>query len=221
MKKILFTTAVLAFMAMPAMADMITVQGTSSIYLIDQGFSVAPTGDAQLDIDLGLAYTRPDVLNITGFGPTIDISATGLWSHQLNGAGATGPAGYGSTDPPGTRASYSAFGISSVNGGPLNALIGVFVGDTVSGSAPAKLIYGTDIMTTPNLQQSFIIGASLQNIMIPVGATRLVLGLNNGYEWSNNWGSVDVTVVPVPGALLLGSLGLGFAAWRLKRRKMA
>jgi len=35
----------------------------------------------------------------------------------------------------------------------------------------------------------------------------------------------DVTqgtpVVPVPGAFLLGSLGLGFAAWRMKRRKMA
>jgi len=29
------------------------------------------------------------------------------------------------------------------------------------------------------------------------------------------------TVVPVPGAFLLGSMGLGFATWRLKRRKMA
>ncbi len=33
--------------------------------------------------------------------------------------------------------------------------------------------------------------------------------------------NVNVSVVPVPGAFLLGSLGLGFAAWRLKRRKTA
>jgi len=33
--------------------------------------------------------------------------------------------------------------------------------------------------------------------------------------------TLTVERVPVPGALLLGSLGLGFAAWRLKRRKMA
>ena len=29
------------------------------------------------------------------------------------------------------------------------------------------------------------------------------------------------TAVPVPGAFLLGSMGLGFAAWRLKRRRTA
>jgi hypothetical protein len=32
---------------------------------------------------------------------------------------------------------------------------------------------------------------------------------------------VSVAPVPVPGAFLLGSMGLGFATWRLKKRKMA
>jgi len=38
-----------------------------------------------------------------------------------------------------------------------------------------------------------------------------------------NFAGVDSAspIVPVPGAFLLGSLGLGFATWRLKRRKMA
>jgi len=86
----------------------------------------------------------------------------------------------------------------------------------VAGSAPAALALGDD-MTHPLLQQTFVIGASLQNIGIPTGATRLFFGLNNGYEWSNNVGAVDVTVVPAPAAILLGLLGLGVAGSKLRK----
>lgn len=43
----------------------------------------------------------------------------------------------------------------------------------------------------------------------PLGGFESILGVDN----------VDYTVVPVPGAVLLGAIGLGFANWRLRRRK--
>jgi hypothetical protein len=224
-KRITITILAIVLLAsVPAMADLITVQGTSSIYLADQLLSVGapfPFAPGNYFGDLTDADTRPAILDITGFvGGPIDISAAGSWTHTDDPGQVTDPAGYGFTD---TEAAYRAFGISSINNGPLNALIGVFLtaAAPIPASLPGNLDHNTDVMTAPLLQQSFVIGASLENIMIPFGATRLVLGLNNGFEWTNNLGSVDVTVVPVPGACLLGSLGLGFATWRLKRRKMA
>ena len=46
-------------------------------------------------------------------------------------------------------------------------------------------------------------------IMDSIGAFESILGVDN------------VQVVPVPGAVLLGAIGLGFANWRLRRRRMS
>jgi len=48
------------------------------------------------------------------------------------------------------------------------------------------------------LQQEFYIGLGLVGLVVPPGATRLFLSLHDGYEWSNNVGSVDVTITPGP-----------------------
>jgi len=73
--------------------------------------------------------------------------------------------------------------------------------------------------------------SSLVNSWTLSNSADLISGVGgNRYGWfaSNEFStlafdntSLTQTVVPVPGAFLLGSLGLGFATWRLKRRKTA
>jgi hypothetical protein len=209
-----------ALTALPSLADVaeVTVPGTSCIYFAGQeDLSLfVPSGDSDFDADVADAVdTMPVSVDITGFGDMISITAVGIWGHD---PGLTSdPDGYNNWDA--TRAVYTALGISPVLNGRLNMLIGVFLTDDAPSlvDVPDSLVWGTDDMTTPELQQAFVIGSNLSGITVPVGATRLFLGLNNGYEWNNNVGELTVRVVPVPAAVLLGMLGLGAAGIRLRK----
>ena len=115
---------------------------------------------------------------------------------------------------------------------PINALVGVFLGDSAPNgmATPAMLDYrsggnvagGVFASTqSPALQQVFFLGDGLddlgnpQTIVIPEGATRLFLGVADGWDWANNRDGYQVTLqlqgteVPEPGSLLLGGLALG------------
>jgi hypothetical protein len=210
--------------ASSAMANVtITVSGKDSIYFAGRS-SPIPIPSGRTASDYWGDLTDPDVIpgfvDITGFGGTIvSITATGLWSHTPFPS--SDADGYGPNNM--TNAPYGDFGISLVNA-PLDTLVGVFLDDStpVPGTEPAVLIAGVHDMTSPLLQQGFVIGSSLENITIPTGATRLFLGLHNGYEWTNNSGSMTVTLTPIPapGAILLGSIGVGFVGWLRRRRAL-
>jgi len=216
-------------MAVPAMADLyVNVPGTSCSYFAGQTAADMPlTGSGGGDHntfhgDGSDTDTLPPYVDITGFGGTIDVSATGTWgfgsAYQEGPDGGT-YTGFGVNGTGTSHNEYDDLGISLVTA-PYNGLVGVFLTGAapVAGSAPASLsTLAGDDMTIPLLQQTFYIGSSLNNITIPSGATRLFFGLHNGFEWNNNVGSVDVTVVPVPGAVLLGILGLGVAGWKLRK----
>jgi hypothetical protein len=80
-----------------------------------------------------------------------------------------------------------------------------------------------DLMTSPALGQAFAIGSALGGVNVPNGASRLYLGLHNGFEWTNNSGLVEVTiegtdrVVPEVGGFVVWS-GLLALAIGLHRR---
>ncbi len=130
----------------------------------------------------------PSFIGFCG-GGTLSVSASGEWGHGP--AHPSGPGGKGVTVA--IDGEYDDLGISLVSAN-LNTLIGVFLTDDLPnpGATPASL---TSPTTSPALQQAFAIGASLANITIPAGATRLFFGLQDGYEWWNNGGSVVVNVV--------------------------
>ncbi len=100
---------------------------------------------------------------------------------------------------------------------PLTAVVGVFLNDTqpnLAGSPPAALDFTSpasrDFTTlSPALRQPFFIGngkradgTTLQQFVVPAGATRFYLGIMDGQQWSDNSGSLTASVVR-PAAVVL------------------
>lgn len=140
----------------------------------------------------------------------------------------------------------TSFGGISTYKGPQGPLVGVFLDDSVpNGVAPAGLDFtpagfGTDFLAlSPGLAQVFYIGDGktsggiFQSFTAPSGATRLFLGIPDGfsfggapgaYDDNDGWYSVRIGVneaptVPLPAAVwLLGSAFAGVVAIARRRR---
>ena len=125
-------------------------------------------------------------------------------------------------------------GISNLNA-PLSALVGVFLDNSQpdGSAAPAMLDFGPggnvtdgiDYLTiSPSLKQVFYIGNGLtsdslpQNVIVPIGATRLYLGTMDGFGWDGNTGEFSVTVsaVPEPETYTMLLAGLGLVAFAVR-----
>lgn len=168
--------------------------------------------------------TIPGYIDLADFGDLITITASGEWDSGQPGSIVSGPEGNGIFTI--TQGAYAIMGVSQL-GASLNTLVGVFTTDStpnIGDVTPPILntLLGDD-MTNPLLNQAFAIGALLEGIHIPVGATRLYLGLHNSHAWTNAQGSVDVTVeaIPEPASLIVwGMLGAaGIAAYRRRRKR--
>jgi len=171
----------------------------------------------------------------------LDPAVGGVSFHNGYGDPYYGPGGNGA-------GGSNLDGLGGISGysGPQGPLVGVFLDDSIpsDGPAPATLDFspsglGTDFTSlSPELGQVFYIGdgmtgGTFQEFIAPEGATRLALGIPDGFgfvgypgAYDDNDGAYDVRIgvnefptVPAPGAVLLGALGAGLVGW-LRRRQV-
>ncbi len=110
---------------------------------------------------------------------------------------------------------YDGFSVGRENGkanltAPIGAVVGVFLDDTQpnleTDPLPADLDFSTaasrDFSSlSPELRQPFYIGdgkradgTTLQDFVVPNGATRFYIGIMDGQQWSDNSGSFSTTL---------------------------
>lgn len=200
----LVLTGALAASAAPAAT--VIVDAKSDIFLAGQ--SSVPTNFPFHVDPTGGAGLLPPALGVHA-GETLTFSATGTVSCCLGGAPTSGPDG-----------GPAGFGPSSIPGfGNVGSYSGV--------AFPLVGVFGGPSLTTP--WSIFVIGSS-DTVAVPIGATKLYLGLPDalgfgavpGY-YDDNTGSFSVQVAGVPepaswAMMLIGFGGLG-AAMRGARRK--
>jgi Flp pilus assembly protein TadG len=149
--------------------------------------------------EVGIPITPGAVITLT--------NASGLGSWDRATPPFSSPAGdTGDIEDDAASKGVGEHGISDVTM-PLGGIVGVFLGSSLpdNTTAPTPLNFTTqaerDYATLdPKLQQTFYAGAgqssagAQQSIVVPQGATRMYLGMMDGWEWSNNIGGYTVTV---------------------------
>jgi hypothetical protein len=225
------TMTMVAGISIWAASNNVIVSGVADIWLAGQPNATVLGGDSAPTNSPVLASTG---LNMTA-GSLLTFSATGATGHDPC-CQSTSPDGGGFS----TFFSGPFNGIASYNG-PLNALVGVFLDNSVpGGTAPAGLDFTSGAsqsaaIISPLLNQVFFIGdgrtgtgsGTVQQFVIPSGATRLFIGSSDGGGANlNNNGSFNVTVsdvaqVPAMSATVVVATGLmllALGAYALMRR---
>jgi len=222
----------------PATTIDVQVDGTDVIFLAGRTDITIPPANqdpASFPIERHTGPTPEEALET--FPTKIPLSAGNIVSVTDPAAGGInffngfGPPFFG---PEGNTASGSNLGgLDGISGyqGTEGALAGVFLDDNVpaSGPTPTTLNFSTsasrDFLTlSPGLGQVFFIGdgatsgGTLQQFIAPAGATRLFIGIPDGFSFDGPPGAYDdndgayqirLNVIPEPThAVLLGLTGL-------------
>lgn len=201
------------FMPLAASAQLysVVVDGTDAIYLAGRDDVVVPAlgspfavlarhGYVNADFE---AETFPDMVPVAGGDVVRVLDPVDGWIDFFNGYG-NAATGFG---PEGNTAATSTLGsLAGLSGwiGTQGALAGVFLDDTnpVSGTAPAALNFSTAlsrdfVSLSPELGQVFFIGdgvnglGDFQEFVAPAGATRLFLGIPDGFAFNGPPGAYE------------------------------
>jgi hypothetical protein len=198
--KTLTTILALLMLACAASAATVTVNvpGTSNPWLA--GMPDSTTADSD-----DIAPTNSPIL-VAG------VSITPGLTLSFRATGAVSVGGINPLEPPdggansGTHRAGAEHGISDINAAD-DSLLGVFLDDSEPSlsAAPDMLDFSSATnrsyaTLTPILKQVFFIGdgfdatGGVQQVTVPVGATRLFLGTMDGFGWHDNLGSFEVIV---------------------------
>ncbi len=182
-----------------ALAATVIVPGTANPWLAGittNGFQEA-WGDVTPD-------ESPVLFTNFNAGASLLFAASGSAGYEAGAeSGPLGIAGYFVSHP-------AEDGIGEIDGSLANALIGVFLDNSQPdfSSPPTNVFdFTTDdsrnyLVLRPVLRQPFYIGSGTnaggvpQIVIPPAGATRLFLGIQDGFGWYNNTGSFTVNVGP-------------------------
>ena len=208
--------AVLRGQTQNASTVVVTVPATSSPYLAGMPPGSKSTyGDKAPD-------ESPVLVEVSLEGATaVSFSAAGGVDHVPGcPPGCDGPDGSIVTE----HENGSENGISGITA-PMNALVGVFLGDDRPnrGRAPKELSFDDKkrefTSLSPQLKQVFFIGAgknqlgATRRFLVPKGATRLFLATMDSYGWYNNTGSYSVTVTVERPNITAVNSSVSFADW--------
>lgn len=176
-------TGALAVSAPGADVTTVTVPATSNIFGAGQAEPPAPGGGSGGTPPLEVAVTDNEVVEFP--------SVTGLM-HCCGEAPSTGPDGYaGITDLDGVA------GIAGYRDDVQLALVGVFLGPDAPAGEPTPVDFSgnhTFEVLSPGPAQPFFIGdgrdaaGALQRFEVPDGATRLFLGIADGFNFQGGAG---------------------------------
>jgi hypothetical protein len=209
MKTVRFLPIIMLLMIIsPVSADVI--DGTDAIYLAGRtDITVPPAADPWFFL-LRHASPTPEELQEThpNYVPVVGgsvIQAAAPATGGINYYNGLGPPFF-LPDGNGTSGS-NLWPIDGISGyeGPEGPLAGVFLDDNIPGTGPAPTTLdftgaglGTDFSTlTPELGQVFFIGDGFnsvpeaQSFIAPTGATRLFLGIPDGFGFVNQPGAYD------------------------------
>ena len=189
-----------------------TVDGTDAIYLAGRtDITIPPLGTNPSTFLARHGFVAADFLletfpdfKIVTAGDVLNFLATGCVNY-FNGIGCSGPGtGFGPDggDPNGSI--LNSFGGISSYSGPEGALVGLFLDANIpNGVAPSGLNFtggglGMDFLElSPGLGQVFFIGDGqtsgnvVQAFMAPEGATRLFLGIPDGFSFDDKPGAYE------------------------------
>ena len=229
----LLTVCAVLVSAATAGAAAINVPGTSNPWLAGMPNGTQSNLNTPEPPDVAPTHSPVLVANLcVEPGGLITWSASGQVGHPGDVAG-----------PDGALNALTAHLVGAEHGmsdilAPIDSLLGVFLGpgQPDGNPAPASLDFSTAasrdyLSLAPALQQVFYMGDGLnsgnaaQSIVVPVGATRLYLGVMDGFGWANNTGGFNVTLASncVPDSssplFLTGAVLIGMT-W-LRRRQVS
>ncbi len=228
LQALIVPAAIICIAAFTASADTLIVAGNSNIF--GAGHASAPGGGTLPPfVTFGSGQTILTFSSVTG---TVTINVG-------SGSNANNPDGIGAA--PTDSNTTSVGGISGIAAPHAGYLVGIFETSTEPfDPAPSILDFtmiGTNFTSlSPALNQTFFIGDGLtgngtgmfQQFMIPVGATRLFLGIADAANYhgapgsyGDNTGSFSATfdIVPEPSTWALGLSGILLLTLQSRRRR--